>query len=148
MNLTPTFVEFKAGDHTYRHRPLGAEAGLELARDIMATVGPSVGMILGSTGQLVVSLDELAGANITPDVMSKAIEAFASRVSADRLRKLAKQMVDRTELRTGDDDGTGEAAYVPLAKRYEEHFAGKIKSQFLFLAECLKANLSDFFPSA
>lgn len=148
MNLTPSFIEFKAGDHQYRHRPLGAEAGLELARDIMATVGPSIGMILGSTGQLVVSLEQLANADITPEIMSKAIEAFATKVSAERLKKLAKQMVERSELRTTDDNGTGEPGYVPLGKVYEDHFAGKIKLQFLFLAECLKANLADFFPSA
>lgn len=148
MNLTPTFVEFTAGEHTYRHRPLGAEAGLELARDIMATVGPGIGMLLGSAGQIVVSLEQLANADITPDIMSKAIESFATRVSADRLKKLVKQMVERTDLRTGDDDGTGAPAYVPLSKRYEDHFAGKIKAQLLFLAECLKANLADFFPTA
>lgn len=147
MNLAPTPVEFSAGDHQYRHRPLGAEAGLELARDIMATVGPSVGLILGSTGQLVVSLDQLANADITPEVMSKAIETFAQKVSADKLKKLVKQFVERTELRTADDNGTGEPAYVPMTKVYEAHFTGKIKAQFLFLAECLKVNLSDFFPS-
>lgn len=105
-------------------------------------------MILGSTGQLVVSMEQLASANITPDVMAAAIESFASKVSAERLKKLVRQMVERTELRTADDDGTGQAAFVPLTKRYDEHFTGRMKGQLKFLAECLKSELSDFFASA
>jgi hypothetical protein len=148
MKLTIDPIEFTIGNDTYRHIPLGSEDGLELARDVMAIIGPSIGMILGSTGQLVVSLEQLAEAEVTPELMSKAIESFATKVSAERLKRLAKQMVDRTELRTADDDGTGAPAFVPLSKRYNDHFAGRIKAQLSFIAECLKANLADFFVSA
>jgi hypothetical protein len=148
MKLTIEPVEFTVGTDTYRHIPLGSEDGLELAREVMSVIGPSIGMILGSTGQLVVSMEQLANAEITPDVMSKAVESFATKVSTQRLKALAKQMVERTELRTADDDGTGQAAFVPLGKRYDIHFAGRIKAQLGFLSECLKANLADFFASA
>lgn len=138
-------VTFTAGGYTYRHRLLGSKASLELSRDVIALIGPALGMVLGSAGTLAVNAQALMDANVTPEMMSKAIESLVSRLTSAKLNELMTQMVSRSELQVGDDDGTGAPAFVPFVHRYEALFSGKPKAQLLFLVEALKVNLADFF---
>lgn len=146
MNLTNTEpVLFSAGGFNYRHRLLGSAASLELSRDIMAMVGPAVGMVLGSAGTLAITMDALMNANLTPEVASKAVESFVTRVPASKLKELMTLMVNRTEVQVGEDDGTGAPAYVPMSQRYEAMFTGKPKAQIAFLIAAVRENANDFF---
>lgn len=80
MNLTNTEpVYFSAGGHNYRHRLLGSKGTLELSRDIIAMIGPAVGMIVGSAGTLAISMDTLMAAELTPETAAKAVESFLAR---------------------------------------------------------------------
>lgn len=146
MQLTNTEpVLFSAGGHNYRHRLLGSKASLELTRDIMAMIGPAVGMLLGSAGTLAVNMDALMSAELTPEVAAKAVESFVTRASSSKLHELMALMVGRTEVQVGDDDGTGAPAFVPLTQRYEGLFSGKPKAQLAFLVAAVKENAADFF---
>lgn len=142
-NVEP--VLFSAGGFNYRHRQLGSKASLSLARELMAMIGPALGMVLGAGGTLRVSLDSLLDAEITPDAMSKAVESFVTRVTDAKLQELMALMIGRSEVQTGDDDGTGSPAFVPFAHRYEAQFTGKPKAQLAFLVEAIKVNVADFF---
>jgi hypothetical protein len=125
--------EQKIGESTYRVTQLGAKRGLEVFGRLFQFIAPALGGLLNEAGS-VKSLED-----VELSAVGTAFKEIAARQVGSELQYFVDAFLPSIEY-----DGGKDGNFVPLAKVYELHMAGKIHDLFQLLWFCVEVNYAGF----
>ncbi len=124
-------------DTTYGVYMLDPLVANDMLVDIIKTIGPSVGAILGSLGEAD-SKDDALNTKISSESMQAAFVEFSTRVSKIQLRETMNVLARKTEVQVGDTAKM-------LDSVFADHFRGRIGLMYRWFYFALKVQFADFF---
>lgn len=124
----------------YEVHQLPASEAEEIGAELVAMAAPMLGSLFGEgTGSL--SVKSLGDFDLKTLGIKAAVDVFAEKLSSKRLREIRATMAGSTAIY---GDGYGDAG-APLAKNYDDHFAGELDAMLEWFAFALEVNFGGFF---
>ena len=121
--------------HRYEMTMLGATAGYQLFCRLFRMLGPSFGAIMDAVG----GTDSIEDADLSSEIVVKAIRMLADEVKESDLDHLVERLRSQTHVGINGSDKT-----VPLSSVFELHFAGDILGLGKWVVWGLKVQYATF----